>query len=135
MGRIGTWSRQGGRPNGGRLSARELYRRIVGEGGVSPEYFHRHMTFCEADDYLAGLHRRYHPGWEMARMQADVAAKCAGNKEGLKEMVFPWESETKHAPEVSEEERRLMEAEAREWERRMNEKRAMSNEPRAMSNE
>ena len=121
MGRDGARSRQGGRPYGGRLSARELYRRIVGEGGVSPEYFHRHMTFCEADDYLAGLHRRYHPGWEMARMQADVAAKCAGNKEGLKEMVFPWESETtKHAPEVSEEERRLMEVEAREWERRMN---------------
>lgn len=120
MGRVGTRSRQGGRPYGGRLSARELYRRIVGEGGVSPEYFHRHMTFCEADDYLAGLHRRYHPGWEMARMQADVAARCAGNKEGLEKMVFPWENETKHAPEVSDEERRQMEAEAREWERRMN---------------
>lgn len=65
----------------------------------------------------------------MARMQADVAAKCAGNKEGLKEMVFPWESETtKHAPEVSEEERKQMEAEAREWERKMNEQRATSNE-------
>lgn len=61
----------------------------------------------------------------MARMQADVAAKCAGNKEGLKEMVFPWESETKHAPEVSDEERRQMEAEAREWERRMNEQRTL----------
>jgi hypothetical protein len=56
----------------------------------------------------------------MARMQADVAARCAGNKEGMEKMVFPWENETKHAPEVSDEERRQMEAEAREWENRMN---------------
>ena len=95
---------------------------------MSPEYFHRHMTFREADDYLAGLQRRYRQGWEMARMQADIVARCAGNKKGLEKMVFPWETERGHAPEVSDEERRQMEADAREWERKMNEQRATSNE-------
>lgn len=87
---------------------------------MSPEYFHRHMTFREADDYLAGLQRRYRQGWEMARMQADTVARCAGNEEGLEKMVFPWEKERGHAPEVSDEEIRQMEAEARQFELELN---------------
>ena len=85
---------------------------------MSPEYFHRHLTFGEADDYLAGLNRRYRAGWEQARLEADVAARCAGNKDGL-QLEFPWDKHTA-APGVTEDERRQMEAEARALERRKN---------------
>lgn len=52
---------------------------------------------------IAGINRRYHPIWEASRLQADVAARCAGNKGGLK-LEFPWEidEELKRPPTSQE---------------------------------
>lgn len=40
---------------------------IVGEGGVSPEYFLNRMQWWEVQHYLIGLRRRYHSEWETTR--------------------------------------------------------------------
>ena len=92
----------------------------MGEGGVSPEYFHLHMTYCEAGDFLAGMQRRYRQGWEQTRLSVDVAARCAGNKDGV-DIRFPWDEDTRVA-DVSNEDIGRMKEEAREWERIMNSK-------------
>lgn len=58
---------------------------------------------------MAGIQRRYHPLWEASRLQADVAARCAGNKGGLK-LEFPWEiEETEHLPPTQQEMQKLKE--------------------------
>lgn len=76
-----------------------MFSICCGEGGMSPEYFWHHLTFCEANLYIKGLSRRYHNGWEQARLVSDVTAKCAGNKGGSG-ITFPWEKEEVH--EVSQ---------------------------------
>ncbi|MCD7721708.1 MAG: hypothetical protein LUI09_05710 [Prevotellaceae bacterium] len=61
---------------------------------MSPEYFHERLTYSEAADFLDGLARRYRGDWEQARLIADVTARCAGNKQGVR-LEFPWEKEEK----------------------------------------
>lgn len=93
----------------------------MGEGGVSPEYFHEKMTYGEANDFLRGLQRRYRQSWEQTRLSVDIAARCAGNKDGVP-IEFPWDSESSKSKEVSAEELAMMYADARALERKMNRK-------------
>lgn len=74
---------------GGAMAVRELYARIVGEGGCPPDYFLYNMTACEARDYLEGLERRHRQGWEMTRALMGLLCKAFGGGElGMK---FPWD--------------------------------------------
>lgn len=89
---------------------------------MDPGYFKRELTFAEADDFLAGLHRRYRPGWEQARLTSDVTAMCMGNKEGTR-IKFGWEREREEkakspAPDSREKER--LAEEARRLEQELN---------------
>ncbi|MGN0208592.1 MAG: hypothetical protein ACI397_03995 [Paludibacteraceae bacterium] len=70
---------------------------IVGEGGISPDYFLRRMQWWEVQRYLAGLRRRQRPLWENTRWLGHMIAKmlCGRNiPSDLQEFYeFPWETE------------------------------------------
>lgn len=88
---------------------------------MDPEYFHRVLTFGEADDFLAGLHRRYRHGYCQARMVADVIGQLFAKN--YKSPVFGWEEDERRSlgskPPTEEELREIME-EARKWEEELN---------------
>lgn len=94
----------------------------VGEGGMDPTYFKRELTYAEADDFLAGLYRRYRPGWEQARLTSDVTAMCMGNEEGTR-IKFGWEREREEkdrSPEPDNREKARLTEEARRLEQELN---------------
>lgn len=102
------------------MAARTLYMMCVGEGGMDPNYFKHELTYAEADDFLAGLHRKYRAGWEQARLVSDVTAMCTGNKGGTG-IKFGWEREKKsNSPEPCSHEIERMAAEARRLEDELN---------------
>lgn len=72
---------------------RELYALIVGEAGISPEYFLRKMSPDEAADFLEGYRRRQREAWERARIGWWMQV---GDTEG-KEMtdIFPFDWDVK----------------------------------------
>lgn len=89
---------------------------------MSPAYFHRQMTYAEAIDYITGLQRRYRNGWEQTRLSVDIAARCAGNEDGVP-ITFPWDDDfeaKEKTKAVSSEDLRAMKEEARELERLIN---------------
>lgn len=80
---------------------------------MSPEYFHTRLTYGEADDYLGGMHRRYHAGYDQARMITALVGKLFAKD--YKIPTFPWEKkETDFAP-PTEEELAQIRREGEEW--------------------
>ena len=77
------------------VSVRELYARVVGEGGVHPSYFLDKMTFAEVVTFLDGLNRRNREGWEQTRVIAHVIAQANSTKqlEASDILRFPWDEE------------------------------------------
>lgn len=102
-----------------------MFEIVVGEGGISPDYFHRRLTFREANLIIRGIGRRHRASWEQARLIADVQAKCAGNKQGIR-VEFPWEKEAKALSQrpPSKEELERLQQEMRSFEDRLNGKKA-----------
>lgn len=86
---------------------------------MSPEYFHERLTFGEADDYLAGLARRYYHGYDQARMITTIIGKLFAKNYQVPS--FPWEKK-EPAPAASQEELDEIMQEAHEWEARLNKK-------------
>ena len=90
------------------MTALSLYEIIVGEGGISPDYFLHRMEWWEIRHFLRGLQRRYRTLWEQARWQNFVHCKILGAsiEEQQDLAVFPWE----RTPEQeAEDERHLQE--------------------------
>ena len=85
---------------------------IVGEGGVSPEYFLQKMQWWEVNRYLVGMRRRYHPQWENTRaLQWWLACMFHDKKHGAPPShpedlyKFGWEEKSQpEEPQISEEE-------------------------------
>lgn len=82
---------------------------IVGEGGVSPEYFLNRMQWWEVQHYLIGLRRRYHSGWEEVRsLQWWLACMFHDKKQGAAPnhpqdlYKFIWEDEPPESNPMSE---------------------------------
>lgn len=81
------------------MTIADLYSVCVGEGGMSPEYFMRTLTFWEAVLFAKGVHRRYHTVWETARYTAFYAAKPHCKDFHFDDMgQFPWEKEDAEMP-------------------------------------
>ena len=98
-----------------------MYQLVVGEGGVSPEYFLRQMSVGEAKDYIKGLNRRHRQTWEQTRMLCRFVYGAAGGKNF--EMALPWDNEDEEREERKEatpEELAALRARAREMEKAMN---------------
>lgn len=94
----------------------------VGEGGMSPEYFTRTLTFWEAILFAQGVHRRYRQPWECARYIAyHAAAPHCKNFDFDKMLKFSWEKEEQEKPLSEEEQLRELE-EVRERIRQRDEK-------------
>lgn len=96
------------------MTIAELYSVCVGEGGMSPEYFARTLTFWEAVLFAQGVRRRYRTPWETARHIAFYAAAPHCKNFDFEKMGrFPWE-EAQEEP-VDEETRLKEEAELRKY--------------------
>ena len=91
---------------------------IVGEGGVSPEYFLYKMQWWEVNRYLPGMHRRYRSTFRAARMlqwwlACMFHAKDKTPPNHPKDLYqFEWEEEEhQDAPVMSEEEAQKLQEE------------------------
>ena len=92
---------------------------IVGESGVSPEYFLYKMRWWEVDRIIAGVRRRYRSTYETSRHLEWVLIQMFGDKKEKHKLPatpmafykFPWEKDDvvlEKLPEETEEERKLM---------------------------
>ena len=102
------------------MTTREVYQLVVGEGGVSPEYFLRRMSVGEAKDYIKGLNRRHRQAWEQTRLLCRFVYGAAGGKNF--EMPFSWDCENGEEEEKREatpEELAALRARAREMEKKL----------------
>ena len=97
------------------MSAADVYRILVIEGGMDPEYVTRRMDPVEMEVALEGIHRRHRDSWEQTRMIMYAIAQVNSKKKiDMKEMlVFPWEKEERRIPDedlpTQEEVQRMME--------------------------
>ena len=97
-----------------------MYQLVVGEGGVSPEYFLRQMSVGEAKDYIKGLNRRHRQTWEQTRMLCRFVHGAGGGKNF--DLPFSWDHENEEQEEKREataEELAALRARAREMEKKM----------------
>ena len=92
---------------------------LVGEIGIDRRDFLYELKLWEIILITRGYFRRYHPGWEQARLIAYNAAHCMGAKNPptiTQWLKFPWERD--HAEEISDDEvneiRKQIEAENQE---------------------
>ena len=92
---------------------------LVGEIGIDRREFLYELKLWEIILITRGYFRRYHPGWEQARLIAYNAAHCMGAKNPptiTQWLKFPWERD--HAEEISDDEvneiRKQIEAENQE---------------------
>ena len=77
----------------------------VGEIGINRREFLYELKLWEIILITRGYFRRYHPGWEQARLIAYNAAHCMGAKNPptiTQWLKFPWERD--HAEEISDDE-------------------------------
>lgn len=65
---------------------------IVGEAGVSPDYFLSKMSPDEAADFLEGFRRREREAWERARIGWCLQVSDAQNKSATELFPFTWDS-------------------------------------------
>ena len=82
------------------MTAHELYERIVGEGGLSPDYFMHHMTVAEASSFLRGQDRRHRQGWEQSRLLGGLVHKVLTGADW--HPAFPWDDEYKEDDEQTD---------------------------------
>ena len=76
---------------------------LVGEIGINRRDFLYELKLWEIILIARGYFRRYHPGWEQARLIAYNAAHCMGAKNPqtiTQWLKFPWERD--HAEEISD---------------------------------
>ena len=74
---------------------------MVGEAGVSPEYFLDRMTLAEAECYMEGYERRERKSWERTRRIAHAVFQSQSTKElDLEDVMrFPWDTEDEDTEE------------------------------------
>lgn len=86
---------------------------------MSPEYYLHHLTFFEADDFLAGMNRRPRHIYEAARMlHALIGGMFA---DGYKLPDLPWDDEDdRDDEEYTEEEIEMLREEASLFDKLMN---------------
>ena len=78
---------------------------LVGEIGIDRREFLYELKLWEIILITRGYFKRYHPGWEQARLIAYNAAHCMGAKNAptiTQWLKFPWEHD--HAEEISDDE-------------------------------
>ena len=78
---------------------------LVGEIGIDRREFLYELKLWEIILITRGYFRRYHPGWEQARLIAYNAAHCMGAKNPptiTQWLKFPWERD--HVEEISDDE-------------------------------
>jgi hypothetical protein len=85
---------------------------------MPPEYFHRHLTFGEADDYLGGMQRRCWHGYNQARMVQGIIGQLFAKD--YKVQTFPWEEKAEESKPPTEDEIAELLKEAERWEKRLN---------------
>lgn len=104
------------------VSIRELYSRVVGEGGIAPDYFLDKMDFIEVESFIDGLNRRNREAWEQTRLLGFIIAQSNSTKT-LKQtdiLRFPWDEEEKKDTSVTDEEMQRLRAKAKEVESQLN---------------
>lgn len=102
------------------MTAHEVYQLVVGEGGVSPEYFMRRMSVAEVRDYIKGLNRRHRQAWEQTRLLCRFVHGAGGGKNF--NLPFSWDDENGEQEEKREatpEELAALRARAREMEKKL----------------
>lgn len=104
------------------VSIRELYSRVVGEGGIAPDYFLDKMDFIEVESFIDGLNRRNREAWEQTRLLGFIIAQSNSTRT-LKQtdiLRFPWDEEEKKDTSVTDEEMQRLRAKAKEVESQLN---------------
>ena len=70
---------------------------LVGEIGISRHEFYYELRWWEVRAIIRGYRKRYHPGWEQARLVAYNAHYCMGSKTTppivSEWLPFTWEKE------------------------------------------
>lgn len=93
---------------------------MVGEGGISPDYFLDKMTFVEVRHFLDGLARRNRESWEQTRIVGYIIAQANSSKtlNQTDILSFPWdeENEKEKATTVSDEDVKRLRALAKQYE-------------------
>lgn len=98
---------------------------MVGEGGISPDYFLDHMTLTEVRYFLEGLERRKRDAWEQTRILGYITAQVNSTRK-LKQtdiLSFPWDEESsnkKKAVFVSDSEIKRLRDKAKQVEQTLN---------------
>ncbi|MEB3372543.1 hypothetical protein SFC43_00520 [Bacteroides sp. CR5/BHMF/2] len=85
------------------VSIRELYSRVVGEGGIALDYFLDKMDFIEVESFIDGLNRRNRESWEQTRLLGYIIAQSNSTKT-LKQtdiLRFPWDDATDENKDTS----------------------------------
>lgn len=101
-----------------------MYSRVVGEGGVSPDYFFNNMTFGEVLFFLKGFEIRKHDAWEQTRLLGYITAQVNSAKvlSPTDILSFSWDNEVKTKKDigVSDNEIKRLREKAKRVERQLN---------------
>ena len=88
---------------------------LVGEIGISRREYLYELSYCEILLITRGYFRRYHPGWEQARLIAHQVHYCMGVSKGdvakTPQELIPFNWEQKPVVQVSQDEIKELQAE------------------------
>ena len=97
------------------MTAHEQYQLLVGEIGIPRREYLYELQLWEIILITRGYWRRYHPGWEQARLTAYNARYCMGSDKTpptvTEWLTFPWERERMDTDLPTEEELAEIQAE------------------------
>lgn len=88
---------------------------LVGEIGIARREYLYELSYCEILMITRGYFRRYHPGWEQARLVAHQVHYCMGVSKGdvakTPQELIPFNWEQKPVVQVSQDEIEELQAE------------------------
>ena len=88
---------------------------LVGEIGIARREYLYELSYCEILLITRGYFRRYHPGWEQARLVAHQVHYCMGVSKGdvakTPQEFIPFHWEQKPVVQVSQDEIEELQAE------------------------
>lgn len=88
---------------------------LVGEIGIARREYLYELSYCEILLITRGYFRRYHPGWEQARLVAHQVHYCMGVSKGdvakTPQELIPFYWEQKPVVQVSQDEIEELQAE------------------------
>lgn len=93
---------------------------MVGEGGMTPQYFLHHLTLAEALDFLKGQDHRHREHWLMTKILSEVCAAPYTPEDSEPWMLnLPWLEDKPEIKPTTDEEREHLRMKATEFAERL----------------